>query len=306
MSGNHHIHHHHSSAKHNDQISRNLLLVTFLNFVITAVEVAGGIMSNSFALLSDALHNFSDTVAVSLAYISNKISNRKPTTQKTFGFKRVEILVAMLNGIILLVVCIFIFIQAWKRFHNPEPINGLIMTIVAIIGLIANFISVSFLQHDKDTNLNVKAAYLHLLSDTLSSVAIVVGGVFIYWFKIWWLDSVLTFIIGLYIFKETWKIIKQAYLILLQATPPEIDLNMVISSLEQYPEIENVHHVHAWKLNDSQIHFECHIDLKADYRISETEGILFKIKESLKLSYGIEHTTIQFEYNCCNNKSMIY
>lgn len=306
MESKQHSHHHRHNLNDSHQVGKNLLLATILNFVITAVEIAGGVMSNSFALLSDALHNFSDTIAIFLAYISNKISQRKPTTKKTFGFKRIEILTAMLNGLILIVICIFIFIEAWKRLQNPQPINGLLMTVVAVIGLIANFIAVALLQHDKNKNLNVKAAYLHLIGDTLSSVVVVIGGVFIYWFNVLWLDPVLTFIIGIYILKETVVIIYQAYLILLQATPPELNLEEVIAVLEKHVEIENAHHVHAWKLNDSQIHFECHIDLKTDYRISETEAILFKIKETLKNKFGIEHTTIQFEYNCCNDKSIIY
>jgi len=305
--GHGHKHHHSgSSGNSGQQTNRSLLLATFLNAVITIVEIAGGLLSNSFALLSDALHNFSDTIAVFLAYITNKISQRKPTTQKTFGFKRVEILAAMLNGITLVVICIYIFIEAWHRLKNPEPINGLIMTIVAVIGLIANFIAVAFLQPLKDKNLNVKAAYLHLIGDTLSSIVVVIGGIVIYWFHILWLDPVLTFIIGLYILKETWDIIKQAYLILLQATPPELDLNRLKLALETLPEIENIHHVHAWKLTDSRIHFECHIDLKKDFLLSETEKILFKIKDLLRDEFSIEHTTIQFEYNCCNDKSMIY
>lgn len=305
--GHGHNHNHAASTKSNGrQTNRSLLLATFLNALITIVEIAGGILSNSFALLSDALHNFSDTIAVFLAYIANKISQRKPTIQKTFGFRRVEILAAMLNGIVLIVICIFIFIEAWHRLKNPEPINGLIMTIVAIIGLIANFIAMAFLQPHKNNNLNVKAAYLHLIGDTLSSVVVVIGGIVIYWFHILWLDPVLTFIIGLYILKETWDIIKQAYLILLQATPPELDLDLLKTELEALPEVENIHHVHAWKLNDSRIHFECHIDLKQDFLVSETEKILFKIKDLLKDEFSIEHTTIQFEYNCCNDKSMIY
>jgi cobalt-zinc-cadmium efflux system protein len=299
----HHSHHNH---RHNHNIGRNLLLATLLNFVITIVEIAGGLMSNSFALLSDAIHNLSDTVAVFLAYVSNRVSLRKPTPKQTFGFKRIEILAALLNGLVMIVICIFIFIEAWHRLKNPEPINGLIMTVVAIIGLIANFIAVAFLQQDKDKNLNVKAAYLHLLGDTLSSIAVVLGGICIYYFNILWLDPILTYIIGLYILKETWGIIKQAYLILLQATPPELDLELLKTTLEKHTEIENIHHVHAWKLTDSRIHFECHIDLKNDCKVSETETILFKIKETLMNNFGIEHTTIQFEYNCCNDKSMIY
>jgi cobalt-zinc-cadmium efflux system protein len=153
--------------------------------------------------------------------------------------------------------------------------------------------------------LNVKAAYTHLLADTLSSFAVIIGGILIFYYKIYWIDPILTFLIGIYIFRETWFILKQAYLILIQATPNTLDLTKVKTSIETFKEIDNVHHVHAWKLDDSQIHFECHIDLKENIRISETEEILFKIKTLLKEEFSIAHTTVQFEYNCCDDKSVI-
>ncbi|MCX7986912.1 MAG: cation diffusion facilitator family transporter [Bacteroidales bacterium] len=298
----HHGHHIHTNGK----IGKNLLLATLLNFIITLFEIAGGILSNSFALISDAIHNLGDTVSMALAYFSHRLSTRVATTKQTYGFKRVEIIAAFLNGISMLVIVLYIFKEAWERIQNPEPIHGLTMIIVATIGLIANLLAVSFLQHHRKENLNVRAAYLHLIGDTLSSVLVVIGGIFIYRYRIFWLDPVLTFIIGIYILKETFSIIRQAYLILLQATPPEIDLNKIKKTLENLPDIENIHHVHAWKLNDNNIHFECHIDLKHDCRISETENILNQVKLVLKQDFNIEHTTIQFEFNCCENKAMIY
>jgi len=292
--------HHHTGIK-----SENLLVAIFLNFTITIVEIYGGIVSNSYALLSDAMHNFGDTIAIFLAYLSNKISKRSPTLAKTFGFKRIEILAALINGIALIVICIFLLYGAFLRLKNPTPINGLMMVVVAIIGLVANFAAMALLKNDKEKNLNIKAAYLHLLADTLSSVAVIAGGILIFFFKIFWLDPIITLIISIYILKEAWYILKQSYLILLQATPDDLDLTKVKSAIETMQEIENVHHIHAWKLNDTQNHFECHVDLKHDYKISETEEILFKIKQLLKDDYNVIHTTIQFEYNSCDDKSII-
>jgi cobalt-zinc-cadmium efflux system protein len=300
-----HHHHNHSHHSKNDS-SHKLLMATFLNFAITAVEIAGGIMSNSIALLSDALHNFGDGIAVFLAYLANKISTRKPTKEKTFGFKRVEILAALINSSLLFAICVFLFYEAYRRLINPEPIDGALMMVVAFIGLIANVVAMSLMKKDAGQNINIKAAYLHLMGDTLSSVAVLVGGVLIYFFHIYWIDPVITFIVGIYIMKETWLILKQAYLILLQATPQGLDLSLVKQRLELVNEIENVHHIHAWNLDDRQIHFECHVDLKHDYKISETEKIIDQVKTVLKDEFSIAHTTIQFEYNCCNDKSMIY
>jgi len=292
--------HHHTDIK-----SENLLLAVALNFLITIVEIGGGILSNSYALLSDAMHNFGDTIAIFLAYLSNKISKRSPTLTKTFGFKRIEIFAALINGIALVVICIFLLYGAVIRLKNPSPINGMMMVIVAIVALLSNFIAMALLNRDKEKNLNIKAAYLHLLIDTLSSVAVVIGGILIFRFKIYWIDPILTFIISIYIVKEAWYILKQSYLIFLQATPEDMDLTKVKFSIEVMEEVENVHHIHAWKLNDTQNHFECHIDLKKDIRISETEEVLFKIKKMLTDEYNIVHTTIQFEYNCCDDKSIV-
>jgi cobalt-zinc-cadmium efflux system protein len=301
---NHHSHGHQHHV-HGEVKNENLLFATILNFVITVVEIIGGLFSGSFALLSDALHNFGDTLAMFLAYLSSRISKRTPTSDKTFGLKRVQILAAMINGLAMAVICIYIIIEAYHRFKNPQPINGAMMVIIATIGLLANFIAMSILQNDKEKSLNVKAAYLHLLGDTLSSVAVVIGGILIYFYRIYWIDPVITFIIAIYIFRETWFVLKQAYLILVQATPAELNLHEVKRAIELLHEVENVHHVHAWKLDDKQNHFECHVDLKTDLHISETDAVLFKIKQILSEDFNLNHSTIQFEYNCCNDKSLI-
>jgi cobalt-zinc-cadmium efflux system protein len=295
-------HHNHVNGK----IGKNLFLATLLNLLISVFEITGGIISNSFALISDAIHNLGDTVSLALAYFSHQLSLRSATTKQTYGFKRVEIVAAFINGITMIAITLYIFTQAVHRLKNPEPIHGLTMIIVATIGLVANLLAVSFLQSFRKDNLNVRAAYLHLMGDTFSSIIVVAGGIFIYRFKIYWLDPLLTFIIGIYILKETFEIIHETYLILIQATPPELDLNEIKDSIEKLPQVENIHHVHAWKLNDDDIHFECHIDLKDNIKISETDSILSEIKGILSNNYHIEHTTIQFEYNCCPNKSMIY
>jgi cobalt-zinc-cadmium efflux system protein len=299
--GRNHSHH----RKHLEIKAENLLIAAILNFTITIVEIAGGLFANSIALLSDSLHNFGDSIAVFLAYVSTKMSRQSPTIGKTFGFKRLEIMAAMFNGLLLVVICIYLLYEAFGRLGNPTIINGAIMVVIASIGLLANFIAMSILKEDKEKNLNVKAAYIHLLSDTLSSIAVLIGGVLIYYYKIFWIDPILTILISVYVLREAWVIFKQAYLILLQATPNELDLAKVKSTLESIYEVENVHHIHAWKLNDKEIHFECHVDLKMDLKISETDSILFRIKQLLKDVFHIAHTTVQFEYNTCDDKSMI-
>jgi cobalt-zinc-cadmium efflux system protein len=300
-SGHHHAHGHHHSSE-----GKNLIAATFLNLIITVVEIIGGLLSNSLALLSDAIHNLGDTFAVMLAFIANRISSKDATHQKTFGYKRAEILAALLNSVVLIVITVFLFLEAWHRFSNPKTINGKLMLIVAIVGLLANLAAVLVLKKGSHSNINIRAAYLHLLGDTISSVAVIAGAILISYFKIFWIDPLLTVIIGLYIMKEAYSIMKEALDILMQATPSNIDISEIVGTLEMVVEIDNVHHVHSWKLDDKQIHFECHIDVNKDMFISDADLLRLEIEKLLKNKFGISHVTIQFEYNCCSEKSVIH
>ncbi len=301
---NHHGHSHsHTEA---ENTSKNLLLSALLNLVVTIAEIIGGLISNSLALLSDALHNLGDTSAIFIAYLANLISKKQGTSKKTFGFKRIEILAALFNAIVLVVIIIYLFIEAWHRLRNPMPIKGLVMLIVAVVGLLANLFSVLLLRKHAVQSINIRAAYLHLIGDTLSSIVVILTAILIYFFNIFWIDPLVTFLLGIYLLWETYRILKVALDILMQATPPGLDLNKVKEALETIPAIDNIHHVHAWNLSDQDIHFECHVDLNSDIRISETEIIRDAINEMLKEKFSITHVTIQYEYNCCADKNMIH
>ena len=283
-----------------------LLIATFLNFIIALVEFIGGLISNSLSLISDALHNLSDALAVFIAWIAHKVSKRPSNQKRTFGYKRIEILAALLNAIILAAISIFLFYEAYKRLKDPQEVKGLIMLIVATIGFFANLLAVILLHHDSKKNINFKAAYLHLLGDTLSSIAVIIGGILIYFYDIYWVDPVITIIIGIYILKETFGILKQANDILMQGTPSGADLEAIRHDLETIDEIANIHHVHMWNLDDQSIHFECHVDLKKDVTLSETEKIYRKMEILLKTKFHISHLTIQFEHHWCDDKNMIH
>jgi len=298
--------HHHSHEKKNSSAEKNLLITALLNIVITVAEIIGGILSNSLALLSDALHNLSDAVAVFLAYIASLISRRNSTEEKTFGYKRIEILAALFNAVVLIVICIYLIYEAYLRFLHPEPIKGAIMFWVALVGLFANLFAVILLHSQSGKSLNVKAAYLHLLGDTFSSVLVIISSILIYYFQVFWIDPLITFLISIYIITEAYSILKEAVNILMQFTPENIDLKRIKYEIENIPEIENIHHVHIWSLNDQEVHFECHIDVTENFRISETEAIRNKLKELLVKEFGISHTTIQFEFNCFDQKSLIH
>jgi cobalt-zinc-cadmium efflux system protein len=302
----HHGHSHGHSHGHQELSGKNLLWATLLNVVITVAEIAGGLISNSLALLSDAVHNLGDTIAIFLAYVANRISKFSANERKTFGYKRIEILAALFNAVTLIVIIIFLFREAWQRFNNPQEIKGVIMLVVAVIGLLANLIAVLILKNDSHKNINIKAAYLHLLGDTISSVAVILGSVLIIWFKITWIDPLITVLIGLYILKETYSVLREAIDILMQSTPKDIDLNAIRAELGKIEGVDNIHHVHVWNLNDSQIHFECHADISSDLRISETSPIQIQIERILKHNFGISHVTIQFEHYCCQETKLIH
>ncbi len=294
----------HQQSDHNPE-GKKLLASVWLNLTITVVQFIGGLLSNSLALLSDALHNLGDGIALLIAWIANKVSRRPSSDKKTFGYQRIEILAALLNGLALVAISIFLFSEAWKRFQNPEEINSGLMLIVATIGLAANIISVLLLHSHRRENINVRAAYLHLIGDTLSSVAVIIGGILMYFYGLYWIDPLVTVIIGLYIIKESITIIKETVDILMQATPENIDLHEVKKALCQIEGVYNIHHVHIWQLNDREIHFESHMDLEKDMKISETDSIRAQAEKILIRQFGIDHVTMQLEYDSHHEKHLV-
>jgi len=281
----------------------NLLIVVLLNFIITLAELIGGIYSGSLSLISDALHNFSDGIAIIISYIAIKLASKDKDEKKTFGYKRATILTALLNATVLIAISLFLFKEAYVEFLHPQPINGGIVIWVALLGLIANFIGVLLLQKGSQGDMNIKSSYLHLLSDALSSLGVVIGGIIIYYFDIYWVDPLLTLFIGLYVMKESFEIVKKSINILMQGVPEKIDILAIAQDIQKIAGIENVHHVHVWGIDESNINFEAHVNIK-DRLVSETSAILEEIEHKL-LHHGIMHTTIQFEYNCCNGVEII-
>jgi cobalt-zinc-cadmium efflux system protein len=296
----------HRHQKTDKSGNRSLLLVTLLNVFITLAEIIGGIMANSLALLSDALHNLSDTIAILLAYTARKVSQRKSNEKKTFGYKRIEILAAFFNALILIGISVFLVYEAIIRFYDPQPIKGLLMIVVATAGLIFNLLAVLLLKKHTDSSLNIRSAYLHLLGDTLSSFAVIIGGILIYFFEIYWVDPLITILISIYIIKETWDVFRESANILMQATPPGIEVQSIIDDLKNIDGIANIHHIHIWGLSEQEFHFECHADLQQDLSVSETSLLKEQMAEVLRGKYRIGHLTVQFEFGVCDDKDIIH
>jgi cobalt-zinc-cadmium efflux system protein len=285
---------------------KNLLIATLLNFVITIVEVAGGLISGSLALMSDALHNLSDTFATFIAYLATLIGRRDANAKKTFGYKRLEILAALFNAVILIVMSVFLLKEAYERWNDPRPINSMVMLVVAMIGLLANLYAVIILKKDAHKSLNVKAAYVHLIGDSLSSVVVIIGGVLIQIFQIYWIDPVITVLISLYIIREALVILKESVNILMQSAPDHLDLEHVKREVEKVSRVSNIHHIHAWMLTDNELHLEAHVELKSDLKLSEVSVTHEEIEQILKSNFGVQHVTLQFEYDTNHARHLIH
>jgi len=275
-----------------------------LNFVITIAEIIGGIISGSLSLISDALHNFSDGISIIISYIAIKLKQKDNSYKHTFGFKRAEILAAVINSAILVAICFYLFYEAVKRFTNPEPIEGMLMTGVAAIGLVANIIGTLLLKRDSAHSINIHSSYLHLLSDAVSSVDVIIGGLAILFWNVYWLDPLLTILIGLYILKESFHILTEAIHILMEGTPHGISIKEVQEEVEKIEEIENIHHVHIWTVGENDTHLEAHISI-ADMMISKSNILGEKIESLLRKKFGINHITLQFECGVCEKVDLI-
>jgi len=292
-------------SHHHENPSGRLFLSILLNGLITLVEITGGVFSNSLALISDAIHNLSDTLALILAWLANNFSNKKPNARRTFGYKRLEILSAFINASILTAISIYLIYEAILRFLHPEPVRSGLMFFIAAIGLVANLISMLFLRRDSHKSLNIKAAYVHLFGDTLSSIAVIAGAAIIYFIKVVWIDPLLTLIISFVIIVQAYKILRESVNILMQSTPGNLDLDEIKIYLEKYPMIKNIHHVHCWQLQDHDILFEAHIETSQDLLLSESCALMKEIEDVLRQKFLITHTTLQVEFEVCGDTTMI-
>ncbi len=284
--------------------SKKLFGVVVLNAVITLSEFIGGVASRSLSLVSDAFHNLSDTLAIIFSYGAQKMAKKEANERHTYGYQRLEILSAFINSFILIILSLFLAVEAFKRFNSPEKINSHLMLIVAVIGLLANLFSTLLLRQEADENLNIKSSYLHLLSDTLSSISVIIGAVLIRFFGIYWIDPVITLIISIYILLEAIIVIKKAAAILIQSAPT-IDYEKMEQEIKAIEGVKDVHHVHIWQYSEKIIIFDGHIDFE-DQLLSEIEKAYPRITSLLKLKYGITHVTIQAETHVKDQKKLIF
>jgi len=297
--------HNHSHHHHGDLKGRNLLISIFLNILITAAQVVGGIIAGSLALLSDALHNFSDVLSLIISYIANRLSGKKASTNKTFGYKRAEIIAAFVNAATLVVVAVLLIIEAIKRFQNPEKIVSNLVIWLALLGIVANGFSVLLIKKDAEVNMNMKSAYLHLLTDMMASVAVLAGGLLMKFFGVFWIDSLLTLLIGVYLIYMGYDLLRSSTRVLMLFTPEDINIKKIVAAVVNIPSVKNMHHIHVWQLNEDEVHLEAHIDFEEDINLSEFDRILNTIEELLFHDFDINHVNIQPEFGKCDAKDVI-
>lgn len=291
--------------EHNHQVSgKSLWWTILLNLAISLAEGIGGLISGSMALISDATHNFSDVLSLIISYVANRLTRRKATLAQTYGFKRSEILAAFINSATLIVLAIFILVEGVQRFFNPVEINAQWVIWLAIASIVVNGLSVLFIRKDAEGNMNIRSSLLHLFSDMMTSVAVLLGGLAMHYFQWYWVDPFFSILIALYLLYSSWGILKSSLKIIMQFTPDTVDVDEIVNQVSKISGIKNMHHVHLWQIDEHDIMLEAHVDLTEDIAISEFEIILQKINLVMD-EYNIHHVTIQPEFSVRDNKQII-
>lgn len=282
-----------------------MFLSIVLNVLITVAQVVGGLVSGSLALLSDALHNFSDVLSLVISYVAHKLSHRKANAKQTFGLKRAELIAAFVNALTLVILAIYLSFEAVTRFFEPVFIQPGLVIWLSIAGIVANGVSVLLLHEHSNHNLNMKSAYLHLLTDTLASVAVLIGGLMMKYFQLYWVDSVMTLIIAIYLLVIGYDLLKSSAKMLMLFTPEGIDIDAIAKEVHQIPGVKGLHHIHVWNLNEEHLHLEAHLDCMEDITISRFTEIQLQIETLLHDKFGINHLNIQPEYKRQDAKDFI-
>jgi cobalt-zinc-cadmium efflux system protein len=266
--------------------------------VILVAELVGGLMANSLALLADAGHVFTDVIALSLSWYGIRQAERPASNRMTFGYHRVGVIIAIVNALSIFAIALFIFYEAIRRLQDPPEVDSPIMLIVATIGLSVNLLVAFWLRKEQRANLNIRSAFMHSLGDALASIGVILGGIIILTTGLFVVDPIISIAIGLIIILAAWNIFRDGLRVLLEATPPDIDLSQMISDLKNVPGVKDVHDIHVWSITPQLHAMSCHV-LIEDRLTSEAAGIRQKIEEILLRQYQIEHTTLQMECEVC-------
>jgi len=293
-----HVHATHGHSHATRRVLRVSLAVTMLYVVLLVIA---GIRAHSLALLSEAGHNLSDFLALLLSLVAVYLEGRPPSATKTYGYRRAGVLAALLNALSLVVVSFLIFYEAFQRIQHPEQVRARVMIAVAAAGVVINGVIALLLWRsgrDADVDVNVRSALLHEVGDTLSTAAVIVGGLVILWTGQYWIDAALSFGIGALILWSSFGIVRETLNILLEGTPRGMSLDAVESAMRKIAGVSDVHDLHLWSIGSENHALSAHVKI-ADMATSESDTILREINEKLGRGFGIHHTTIQLEHVVC-------
>ena len=292
----------------NKAIENRFILSMLLTAAILIAEVIGGYWTGSLALLSDAAHVLMDVFALGLSYLALRLSALPADDRHTYGFHRLEVIAALINGITLGAIAFEIFTESWHRWFNPQPVKSMEMLVIAIIGLVVNLIVVFVLGgHDHDheegeagqerEDLNVRSAFLHVVGDAVSSVGVIVAAGII-WYTGWqWMDPLMSVLIGILILFSSWRVLKSSLHILVEGVPEGLSLEKIGQSIAAVAGVQDVHDLHVWSICSGHIALSAHV-ITANQALADGDGIMAELKKRLA-HFGIEHTTIQFECAAC-------
>ena len=292
--------HSHSEHEIQSRIGRRALRINLIIvLVVMTAEIIGGVLSNSLSLLSDAGHMLVDALALGLSLFALTISQRPATSTKTFGFYRVEIIAALVNGVILVLVSIFVFYESYQRFLSPPEIHTPLMLAVAVVGLIANFIGIYMLRH-AGNSLNIKAAWWHIVGDAISSLGVIGAGIVVMVTGWYYADPLIAVLIGIIILIGAIRLVREAIDILLEAVPKQVVMENVVQTLKQLNGIEDVHDLHIWTITSGMFALSAHLVVE-DRMVSKGVEVMKIANQALAEKYNITHTTLQLECDTCTS-----
>jgi cobalt-zinc-cadmium efflux system protein len=286
--------HHHQHTIQPKALNSAFVVGICLNFLFVVIEVIVGLYIHSLSLLSDAGHNLADVAALSLSLLAYRLMKVKSNQNYTYGYRKTSIIVALFNAMVLLVSIGAIAYEAAHRFFNPEPLPGTTIALVAGIGIIINSVTALLFFRDRKKDLNIKSAYLHLMSDALVSFGLVIGGIIIYYTKWFWIDPVLSIIIALTILFSTWNLLKESLRLSLDGVPADMNLQQVKDAAKKITGIKEIHHIHLWGMSTTENALTAHVVIDAKSSLAEAEKIKHDLKHELE-HMNIQHVTLEIE-----------
>jgi len=284
-------HHHH----HAPESDRGLLLAVGINVLLTLAQAIGGVISGSLSLIADALHNLSDAASLGIALFARKISRRPADESKSFGYQRAEVIAALINLTLLITVSLYLIYEAVWRIVEPQVVTGLIIVVVAGVAFVVDMVTALITYRMSKNSLNMKAAFLHNLTDALTSIGVIIAGALILLYQWYWVDTLVTFLIAGFVLWQGMIMLPKTIHLLMEGTPEDLSSGEIKSSLEEVEDVEDVHHIHIWNLDEHRIALEAHV-VVATNELQEVELIKAKLKKMLKDQFKITHSTLEFEY----------